>query len=107
MSTQKRFLRLLSVLGSLGLTVVLSGAVAFQAAPLAISYWPLDEAAGPTATDVAGGHNGTWNGGPIALATPLPPLSTNDANSHALTFDGTGNRYVEIANNAALENIQE
>jgi hypothetical protein len=107
MNTSRRIGRSLGVLGALGLMVVLSGAVAFQAAPLAIAYWPLDETAGTIAVDVAGGNNGTLNGGPIPLATPLPPLSTNGPTSHALTFDGTGAQYIQVANTAALQNVQE
>jgi len=107
MRTQGRILRTLGSIASVALLVVLTGAVPFQATQLALSYWPLDEATGTTAVDVISAQNGNWMGNPTVLATPLPPLTTNNLNSHALTFDGTGNQYVEVPNTTVLENVQE
>lgn len=70
-----------------------------------VGYWKLDETAGPSA-DSAGGAAGTWVGNPSPY-TPGPAFSY--ANPQALGFDYTDGTddYVEIANTATLENLQE
>src|SRR5262245_58872346 len=90
-----------------GMVVLSLVAAAFQASQLPVGTWMLDEASGTVAADASGTSNGTRIGSPTPLASPLPLLSTNTAASRALSFDGSGNQYVEIPNVPALENIQE
>ncbi len=85
--------------------------VALQApSQLPIGYWTLDEAVGPAA-DSAGTANGTWNGTVTPVTTPLPPLTYNNQNgntSRAISLTGAlPDDFIEIANSAALENLQE
>jgi uncharacterized protein YjdB len=62
--------------------------------PLAL--WPLSETSGPTAYDVAGGYNGTYNGG-INLGSPGPTNAefNSATTNYSATFDG-GSAYVDV-----------
>jgi uncharacterized repeat protein (TIGR01451 family) len=51
--------------------------------PNMIAWWPFDETAGPTASDIAGGHHGTYGGNPL----PVPGYVGG-----ALDFNGGSDR---------------
>ncbi|UCE58617.1 MAG: hypothetical protein JSU63_14375 [Phycisphaerales bacterium] len=59
-----------------------------------LSWWTLDEPAGPTAYDIAGDNDGTHLNGP----TPLPAGKVGGA----LSFDGTDD-YVEVLDQGSLD----
>lgn len=69
-------------------TVLAVLAALLQGAPASdlILYWPLDEAAGPTAADAEGGNPGTYVGTPAPSTDRPTLLFTND---RSLSFDGT------------------
>jgi hypothetical protein len=80
---------------SLTLTVV--AASPYQSALLQYqptAYWPLDETAGSVAYDLAGGHNGTYQGS-YSLSQAGPTNSFFGTNSLGATFDGSS-AYVDI-----------
>lgn len=52
-----------------------------------IAYWPLNESSGPTAFDIIGGYNGTYQG-TYALGQP-GPANVFFSGSTAAAFDGT------------------
>jgi len=58
-----------------------------------ISWWPLDENVGPTATDIQDGNHGTWKNGPTPVAGKV---------LGALSFDGQDD-YVEVPDSANLD----
>jgi MYXO-CTERM domain-containing protein len=85
----------------------MTGGAAFQASQLPVAYWPLDETASPS-MDVVGNLAGTWFGTPTTITAPLPPNTFNTAASRAVQLNGaTGDHYIEAANAAVLENLQE
>jgi hypothetical protein len=78
------------MLGALvgALAVAFGGAGSAQAAALTeatIAYWPLDEVTGTAASDVAGGHDGTFVNGPELGVPGAPPPDARTA----VHFDGT------------------
>jgi autotransporter-associated beta strand protein len=60
-----------------------SGYSALAIATGPTAYWPLNETAGPTATDYMGGHNATYNSSGVAYGVP-GPVGTN-----VVTVDGS------------------
>lgn len=101
---------------ALGVAWALLAPTAGEARPQAVSrlpvgYWPLDEAAGPTAAAAIGTLNGTWNGTITPVTTPLPPLTYNNqggVTSRAAGFNGAQpDDYIEIATGGALDDLQE
>ncbi|HEY3861256.1 MAG TPA: LamG-like jellyroll fold domain-containing protein [Verrucomicrobiae bacterium] len=77
------------------LTVV--AATPYQTSLLALGplgYWPLNEASGATAFDLAGGDNGTYVGN-VALGQPGVPNAAFGGSSASALFDGT-TAYVDI-----------
>ena len=80
---------------SLTLTVV--AASAYQTALLQyqpMAYWPLDETTGTVAYDLAGGHDGTYNGG-YSLGQTGPANTFFGTDSLGATFDGSS-AYVDV-----------
>ena len=57
-----------------------------------VAYWRLNETSGTTATDIAGGHDGTYVGNPmLGQAGPQPPNFNGFATTNAAPeFDGAG-----------------
>ncbi len=55
-----------------------------------VAYWPLNELAGTTAIDYAGGNNGTYGASGVTYGVPGP---LGDPNT-AVSFDGTSGRVV-------------
>jgi len=64
----------------------------FQTAILAaspLSYWPLDESSGTTATDYVGTNNGTYEGGYTLAQTGPTEGGFGGAPNYSVHFDGT------------------
>lgn len=82
------------VSGSAGLIVQGPGCPCVAEPQGMVDWWPFDETAGPTATDIRGSVNnlGTYGAG-TASPTPTPGVVKN-----GLCFDGV-NDYVEVADN--------
>lgn len=78
--------------------------LALQAPPQGpAAYWPLDEAATPSRNVVGDFSHGAWNG--CVVSTDIPAANTF-TNLRSLSFDGVDD-YVEFANSAQMENVQE
>src|SRR3990172_8087129 len=75
-----------------------------------VGWWPLDETAGSTATDIVGGYNGIAQPGPIGAFTGTGPVSsffwpppTFPPGKVGTSLFFYGNRRVEVPHNTALD----